>query len=327
MVIVAFEQHQPRPLVRDDLAERFLPRISRVLAYLARFCSLQREMFRLSEKHFPGLWAWILCRKRYFDDQVLDAIHAGLDAVVILGSGWDTRAYRIPPLRHIPVYEVDLPGNIRRKRRRLRKVLGAVPKHVRLVPIDFETQDVADVLAEAGCPVGAKTLFLWEAVTQYLTESGVRATFEALSKAPAGSRVVFTYVRRVFLDGLTLYGAQAAYREFVESLLWKFGMHPDQVPELLHQYGWREIEHVGHGELTKRYVQPSGRRLPASPVERIVTAEKTDERGCSTTPRSLANHAAGSGFDSAYRGSERPPSAVFRLLARTASIAIPAAGT
>jgi O-methyltransferase involved in polyketide biosynthesis len=59
--------------------------------------------------------------------------------VVILGSGMDTRPYRLPGLAQVPVYEVDLPTNINRKRDRVCRLYGAVPGNVALVPVDFET--------------------------------------------------------------------------------------------------------------------------------------------------------------------------------------------
>jgi hypothetical protein len=43
-----------------------------------------------------------------------------------------------------------------------------------LVPIDVETQDLADVVANHGYWAERPTFFVWEAVTQYLTEAGVR---------------------------------------------------------------------------------------------------------------------------------------------------------
>jgi methyltransferase (TIGR00027 family) len=55
------------------------------------------------------------CRKRYIDDQLVSAVAKGVDAVVILGAGYDTRPYRFPELAGIPVCEVDLPTIIARK--------------------------------------------------------------------------------------------------------------------------------------------------------------------------------------------------------------------
>ena len=69
----------------------------------------------MTEKRIPGGWAAFLCRKRYVDDQLVNAVTEGIDGVVILGAGYDTRAYRLPELAGIPVCEVDLPGNGARK--------------------------------------------------------------------------------------------------------------------------------------------------------------------------------------------------------------------
>jgi O-methyltransferase involved in polyketide biosynthesis len=63
------------------------------------------------------------------------------------------------------------------------------------VPVDFETQDLADVLANRGNRPERPTFFVWKAVTQYLTEAAVRRTFDFLATAAPGRRLVFTYVR------------------------------------------------------------------------------------------------------------------------------------
>ncbi|WP_340638074.1 class I SAM-dependent methyltransferase [Mycobacteroides abscessus] len=67
-------------------------------------------MIAATEKKICGGWAGVLCRKRYIDEQLIDALTDGLDAVIILGGGFDTRLYRIPQLTGVPVWEVDLPA-------------------------------------------------------------------------------------------------------------------------------------------------------------------------------------------------------------------------
>ena len=74
----------------------------------------------MTEKRIPGGWAAFLCRKRYVDDQLVNAVTEGIDGVVILGAGYDTRAYRLPELAGIPVCAVDLPGSVARKAAALR---------------------------------------------------------------------------------------------------------------------------------------------------------------------------------------------------------------
>ncbi|MGK4002168.1 SAM-dependent methyltransferase [Sorangium sp. So ce1036] len=275
-IVVADQRTSPaQRLVHDDLAYRFLPAGLRFMMALTRWRPLEDALMQAAEKTALGIRGSMLCRKRYIDDKTLEALRAGNEVVVLLGAGMDTRAYRIPALANVPVFEVDLPENIEHKRTTLRRVLGGVPESVRLVPIDFETQDLATGLAAHGYDIARRTLFVWEGVTQYLTERGVRETFRFLAGAAAGSRLVFTYVRKDFLDGENFYGAENAYQRFkVKEKVWRFGMAPAAVPTLLAEYGWTELEQMGPREFTERYIEPTGRALLVSEIERSVHAEK-----------------------------------------------------
>ncbi|CAM01982.1 methyltransferase (TIGR00027 family) [Saccharopolyspora erythraea NRRL 2338] len=276
MTIVAIDQSEQHPLVRDELARRMLPAGVRPVVALTRWRPARRWMMSATDKHMPGLWASMLCRKRYVEDKLTESAEEGLDAVVILGAGFDTCGYRLPSLAGTPVFEVDQPENVERKRARLRALFGRVPEPVRLVPVDFETQALPEVLTEHGYGVGQhRTFFVCEAVTQYLTEDAVDATFRFLGAAPSGSRIVFTYIRKDFLDGTAMYGAEAAYREYVlRRGMWTYGMHPHEVPAFLDEYGWEQVEQVGPAEFAARYIAPAGRALAASEVERSVFAVK-----------------------------------------------------
>jgi methyltransferase (TIGR00027 family) len=150
-----------------------------------------------------------------------------------------------------------------------------VPATVRLVPINFEQQELSAVLADQGYHAEQKTCFVWEAVTQYLSEKAVRATFDFLAQAASGSRLVFTYVRKDFIDGVNLYGAGPTYQRFrVKQPLWHFGLASQQMATLLSEYGWQELEQLGSAEFAARYVTPSGRAMPVSEIERAVSAIK-----------------------------------------------------
>jgi methyltransferase (TIGR00027 family) len=276
MVLSAIEHQEPpdRRLVDDDLAVSFLPKPLRALVRATRFRLVRRAVIAASERSGPGLWANLACRKSYIDDNLAESL-PGVDAVVILGAGLDTRPYRLARHGDVPVFEVDLPVNIARKRAVVSRVFGAVPPSVRLVSIDFERDDLMATLASYGYRVDSPTFFIWEGVTQYLTADAVRATFDQLAQAASGSKLDFTYVRRDFIDGVNLYGAPVLYKKFrVRSQVWKFGMMPEDVEEFLAGYGWRLIEQAGPDELKDRYVRPAGRNLPASQIEWSVYAEK-----------------------------------------------------
>jgi len=276
MVLSAVEHQEPpdRRLVDDDLAASFLPKPLRALVRATRFRLVRRAVIAASERSGPGLWANLACRKSYIDDNLAESL-PGVDAVVILGAGLDTRPYRLARLGDVPVFEVDLPVNIARKRAVVSRVFGSVPPSVRLVSVDFERDNLMATLASYGYRVDSPTFFVWEGVTQYLTADAVCATFDQLARAASGSRLDFTYVRRDFIDGINLYGAPVLYRKFRErSQVWKFGMLPEDVEGFLAGYGWRLIEQAGPDELMDRYIRPAGRDLTASQIEWSVYAEK-----------------------------------------------------
>ena len=215
MVLAAVEQNEPpeRRLVDDDLAELFLPAPLRWLVAATRFAPIRRLMIRGSEWSGPGLWANLACRKRFIADKLTESL-ADINAVVILGAGLDTRAYRLTRRVRIPVFEVDLPVNIAQKGQDGPAGAGraAAVGSVGGAWI-LSVMTCSPRLAEHGYHTDYRAFFICEGVTQYLTEGGVRRTLEGLRAAAPGSRLVFTYVRRDFIDG-------------TESL-W----HPDVVPQ------------------------------------------------------------------------------------------------
>ncbi len=275
-VTVAIEQHFPenQRIIQDDLARAILPLSVRTLVTLMQPAFIRDWMVRATEKSAPGIWGGLLCRKRYIDEKLIESINR-IDAVLNLGAGFDTRVYRLPALTGMSVWEVDQPENIKAKQAQLRKLFGTVPANIKLVPIDFDRQKLDTTLALHDYSADRRVFFIWEAVTQYLTETGIRTTFDFLARAARGSRLAFTYVRKDFVDGQVMYGQESIYKQYIaKNKIWLFGMDPAQVANFLDPYGWRIVEHPGYEELAERYVKPTGRELATTPIERMVYAEK-----------------------------------------------------
>ena len=276
MVQVAIEQYEPpeRRLVFDDLASSILPAGQRALVRAMRWPLLRRLTISAGERAVPGSWSLIACRKRYIDDKLDEALR-NIDSVVVLGAGMDTRAYRLARRSDIPVFEVDLPVNIERKKAAVERAIGRVPASVHLVPLDFERDDLIGALTGCGYRPEARTFFIWEGVTQYLTEDAVRATLGALRATPAGSRLVFTYVRKDFIDGVNMYDAAILYKRFRKrQQVWQFGLDPDEVAAFIAEYGWQLDEQAGPDYYVRNYIEPTGRKLAASQLEWSAYAHK-----------------------------------------------------
>src|SRR5574337_860801 len=181
MVLAAIEQHEPpgRRLVDDDVAALFLPARLRWLVAALRPAPLRRLFIAGMGRSGPGLWASLTCRKRFVSDKLTGALD-DVDAVVILGAGLDTLAYRLTRRTRIPTFEVDQSVWIVRKISTVRRVLGTLPLSVRLVALDFEHDDLLTALAEHGYQTDWRTFFICEGVTRYLTDGTVRRTLEGL---------------------------------------------------------------------------------------------------------------------------------------------------
>ena len=81
-----------------------------------------------------------------------------------------------------------------------------------------------------------------EGVTQYVSEAGVHQTFDFLKQAAADSRLVFTYVRKDFIEGKELYGCDEIYRHFLQkNKIWHYGIDPEGIADFLGTYGWRVL--------------------------------------------------------------------------------------
>lgn len=277
--VVAIEQHYPpdQRLVHDDLVGQILPWQLRLYVWLMRSAWIRAKMLAMTQRRAPGVWDLFTCRKRYIERTLAEALSdqpPTIQAVVNLGAGFDTLVYRLDALADIPVWEVDQPVNIDAKRSGLRRARPG-PTGVTLVPVDFDHQDLATELAGHSYQHDGPTFFILEAVSQYLTQAGIQATFGFLAKAKPGSRLVFTYVREDFIEGRDFRGLEPLHRKLVvDDKMWLFGLDPERVSEFLDRYGWRLVEDMGCDALAERYAKATGRALDATGIERVVHAEK-----------------------------------------------------
>ncbi len=149
-----------------------------------------------------GLTLMMIIRTRFIDDCLLSAVRNGVKQVVILGAGFDSRAYRFhEALKGVAVFEVDSAATQEIKKRRADAVLGGLPRAVTYVPINFNVDDLGTVLKKAGCDASKKTFFTWEGVSMYVEEEGVRQTLRAIAARSApGSSLVMDFASAKMIE-------------------------------------------------------------------------------------------------------------------------------
>ncbi|MCC6527687.1 MAG: SAM-dependent methyltransferase [Polyangiaceae bacterium] len=144
-------------------------------------------------------------RTRFLDDAVRAAIAAGLERLVLLGAGFDTRGLRMPEIRAggVAVFEVDFPAQLERKRALLAAGGVSLPAHVAHVACDFAAPDfdldLEASLAEAGFRRGAGAIFVWEGVVGYIDAAMIDRSLALMARVGGpGTRVAFTFASASF---------------------------------------------------------------------------------------------------------------------------------
>ena len=262
-------------LFEDVWATHFLQPRLRGVAALAGVPLFDRALPGFIDRRWPGARASAVARTRFIDDALVKALADGFEQIVVLGAGFDCRAYRVPGIERARVYEVDHPDTSAVKRRTMAGLLGAPPLHVRFVAVDFDRQSLDAAMHAAGLELGRRIFFLWEGVTNYLTEPVVDATLRYIARAAAGSRVLFTYVHRDALSAASSFADTAHLKRTLNRAgePWTFGFDPAELPAYLAARGLRLVADLGSVEYRVRYMGAHGRHLRGYEFYRIADAE------------------------------------------------------
>jgi methyltransferase (TIGR00027 family) len=226
----ALESERPKPLFRDPLAAKLIGEHGKkILATVPR--------------HFAGGWS-VVIRTVIIDDYIRQAIAAGVDTILNLGAGLDTRPYRIELPSSLRWIEVDFPHMIELKEARL---AGEKPS-CRLERIKLDLTDralrrqlFADVSAGAG-----KMLVLTEGVIPYLTNDDVAELADELRQV---EKIGF-WITDYFSPEAIRFGEKMRAR-FMRNAPFQF--NPNDWFVFFGEHGWRASE--------IRYISEEANRL------------------------------------------------------------------
>jgi methyltransferase (TIGR00027 family) len=204
-----------------------------------------------------GVQGFLVARCRYMDDLLQQMLQDGLQQLVILGAGYDSRGYRFEQLMQgVKVFEVDHPATQPQKIKKVKALLGELPKHVAYVSLDFNHETLETKLPVYGYDESCKTLFIWEGVVMYLSPQAVDGTLHFIAHHSAsGSQVVFDYIYTALLDGSVRHGEvsrmRRARRFSGEGLT--FSIAQGKVQEFMVERGFVNIVDVPSEVLHQRY--------------------------------------------------------------------------
>jgi methyltransferase (TIGR00027 family) len=188
--------------------------------------------------------AQVLCRSRFTEDQLAACVRTGLTQYVILGAGLDSFAYRTESA--VRVFEVDHPATQQWKRGQLAAARIPVPDSVSFVAMDFERDQLAGLLRQAGFDRSRPALVSWLGVTMYLTQAALGRTLAEIGGFAPGTQLVTDYILPAALRD----DAGNAYADLVAPVAaergepWLTFLAPDDMSVLLEGHGFGAAEHV-----------------------------------------------------------------------------------
>ena len=218
---------------------------------------LSSLLLPILKRVIPGTYEWVAARTFFFDEQFKRALESNYDQIVLLGAGFDSRAYRFSDyITNTVVYEVDTEATQNQKKVILDEIKTPVPEALRFVPIDFNEEDLSK-LFEYGFAENKKNLFIWEGVTEYLKEEAVDKTLEFIKQNSAtGSEIALTYVYKELLEGdYHYYGSE----EIVNMVSKKgepytFGIAEGKIADFLSSKGLRLVVNYAPKDLEQKYL-------------------------------------------------------------------------
>lgn len=252
----------PDPKTRnpDYMAKDFVnPAMKGVVPGLGQTFEAAKIAFEVQD---TGVFYYVNARTLHMDKLLKQALDGGTSQVVILGAGFDSRAYRFhgqyPDVRF---FEIDLPATSGDKQDRVEKILGSKPGWVTYVPIDFNHQTLEEVLAKAGFDKKRRTFYVWEGVTYFISKAGVESTLRFIADHSApGSRVVFDYMLADVVQGrdYSAYGSRkTVFWVAYQGEPYVYGIAPGNLENIVNRPGLKLLSDLGPGELSRRYLTGS----------------------------------------------------------------------
>jgi len=195
----------------------------------------------------------------------------GLEQVVNIGAGFDSRPYRLgAQMPGVHFFEIDMPATSATKQAAMKTVLGTLPDNVTYIPIDYRSRQFVNTLKKSGFDEKRKTLFIWEGISQFMDEKIVDVTLRYIAqRTNPNNKVLFSYIPAEFVRGEYGKMGWVRFRELrVRSVgePWRFGIPHKKTGEFFDRRGFAVIADLGAKELAGQYLLGSDGELDGKPT-------------------------------------------------------------
>ena len=235
----------------------------------------------LTKKFVPGMHEHLISRTRFIDDLIEKSISDKVEQYVILGAGYDSRAYRLKLPSGLKIFEVDQPEVQEIKHSKLPDEIPNA-ENITYVSIDFNHQSLKKQLLNAGFDKSKSTIFTLEGVSQYITREALNSTLSELALLTPNSNATFfmSYVNELLReDPKACFGLGYSKPEKAVKLItngaakvgepWISFYSSKEIEDLLSQNSFTLIENKTLADLNSKYFTPIGRTIPENHILKL----------------------------------------------------------
>ena len=253
----AMETARPDALFRDPFAERLAG---------SRGVQIVDEMKRGRSLAWP-----MIVRTAVFDEMIMDRIaNGGVDTIINLAAGLDTRAWRMPLPASLRWFDVDLPAMTEYKAEAMRGEKPACQYEAVAVDLTDESARSA-VLTQLGTR-SSTTLVIAEGLLIYLSAEQVGSLARDIHSTPSVRWWMIDLASPILLKIMNKHWGRA-----VAAGSAPFQFAPTEGTAFFEKFGWRELEFRSGMDEAKR-LHREMRMMPLwRLIARISPARKREE--------------------------------------------------
>ena len=254
---VGNKEFQNQKFGSDYLAEYFLPFYARVLIKNKKLRAKGKDKNKIQ---MPGVFEYVMARTAFFDEVFIGALNETVPQIVLLGAGYDTRAYRFADLNKCSrIIELDNAATQNKKKKCLKNFKIEIPECVTHVSMDFNRESLKDVLRHAGYEDDRKTLFIWEGVCMYLEPKSVDTTLAFIADSShRESVIVFDYAITISDETNHKYYGAGEISQIMKkprsNESFKFTVDEDNKESFFNQRGLKIVRHLSHIQIEKLFL-------------------------------------------------------------------------
>ncbi len=214
----------------------------------------------------------VLPRSAYSESRLLQFLtQYGKIQYVILGAGMDTFSIRNKN-KDIDIFELDHPLTQKYKLKRIHDIDIEIPSNVSFLPINFEQEEIKNVLSESKFDFKKPSFFSFLGVTYYLDENSIENTIKNISDVSnSNTEIVMDFPDKQIFEterAKILANITASVGEPMSS-----GIKYSKIQQILEKYGFKIKNHLAPEDIQKKYLKTSN-KLTAYKNIYFITAKK-----------------------------------------------------